>query len=138
MEKSQKYLGVDYGSKRVGLAFSSERGDFALPHGVLQNDETLLERIKNICEDLQIRSVVLGDPGENDFRKDVLVFKSKLELAGFDVFLEKEFMTSFHTDLFNKKKPVARKIKQEMGDKKDESAAALILQRFLDKLKSRE
>jgi RNase H-fold protein (predicted Holliday junction resolvase) len=134
-QKFPKFIGIDYGTKRVGVAVSSDDGAFALPHSVLANDALLLENIKKICEERDASSIVLGDPGENDLKKDVEALSSVLEGEGFTVFLEKEFMTSLHTDSFNKKKPIARKVKQERGEKKDESAAALILQRFLDKQK---
>jgi len=30
-----KYLGIDYGTKRIGLARSNEGGTMAFPHGVV-------------------------------------------------------------------------------------------------------
>lgn len=131
-----KYMGLDYGLKRVGVAFSDSQGQIAFPHSVLGNTGALLGELKELRQKEGVENVVVGDPGaENEFQKDVLRFVKELENEGFKVFLEKEFMTSLHTDLFNKKKPVARKVKQERGEKKDESAAAMILQRFLDKQK---
>ena len=44
-----KYLGIDFGSKRVGLALSDENLQFAFPFKVLENSENLLEDIKKIC-----------------------------------------------------------------------------------------
>jgi putative Holliday junction resolvase len=130
-----KYIGLDYGTKRIGVAFSDEDGQIAFPHSVLENNSQASVKIKEFCDLEGVKSAVIGDPGDGQLQKEVHVFVDKLKNEGLDVFMEKEFMTSLHTDLFNKKKPVARKVKQARGEKKDESAAALILQRFLDKQK---
>lgn len=131
----QKILGIDYGTKRVGLAISDENKGFAFPYSVLDNNDSLINKILEIKEKEGVESIVVGDPGENLLKKEVMDFVKKLEEKGFTVFLEKEFMTSFHTDMFTKTKPIARQTKKEVLPKKDHSAAALILQRFLDKQK---
>ena len=84
------------------------------------------------------KDIALGDPGDNSIKEEVILFMEILKKEGFNVFLEKEFMTSLHTDMFTKVKPIARQTKQKREVKKDESAAALILQRFLDKKQFRK
>ena len=56
-----RYLGIDYGSKRVGVAVSDEAGEFALPLSVLPNDKKLLPEIKKIIAEKQVGAVVLGE-----------------------------------------------------------------------------
>ncbi len=128
-----KTLGLDYGKKRIGVALSDDDSKIAFPYAVLENKKNLIEIIKELREKEDFTDIVLGDPGENDIKEEVLLFMGILKKEGFQVFLEKEFMTSLHTDMFTKTKPIARKTKQKQEPKKDESAAALILQRFLDK-----
>jgi len=128
-----KILGLDYGTKRIGVALSDENGRMAFPHSVLENKKGLIEFIKDIQKKEGFEKVVLGDPGENNIREEVMLFVEILKKEGLEVFLEKEFMTSLHVDMFTKTKPIARKTKQKKEVKKDESAAALILQRYLDK-----
>ena len=43
-----RYLGIDYGSKRIGLSISDEEGRMAFPHSVVENDSHALENISNI------------------------------------------------------------------------------------------
>ena len=45
-----KYLGIDYGSKKVGVAVSDESNRFAFPLAVLENSTKLLEEIWEICK----------------------------------------------------------------------------------------
>jgi putative Holliday junction resolvase len=131
-----KYLGIDFGTKRIGLAVSDDEGSFAFPLQVVENGGSAHAEIKNIGDDREVSVYVLGDPGnEGDAaktQKKVFEFKEKLESLGVKVELQTEMMTSMHTDLFGKKKPIARKWAGDRKEKKDESAAALILQRFLD------
>lgn len=128
-----KILGIDYGEKRIGVALSDEQSKIAFPYSVLENKGNIVEAVQNIQKKEGFTDVVVGDPGPNALKEKVTSFVKALENEGFRVFLEKEFMTSLHTDMFTKTKPIARQSKQVREVKKDESAAALILQRFLDK-----
>jgi putative Holliday junction resolvase len=122
-----KYIGIDYGKKRVGLAVSDEAGQFALPKEVLQNDEKLVQTICSLAKEIGAEAVVVGE--SKDYKgKDNLImekiapFKSELEALGIKVILEPEFMTSFAAQRFQGKNALH-----------DASAAALILQSFLDR-----
>ncbi|MDQ5883331.1 MAG: putative pre6S rRNA nuclease [Patescibacteria group bacterium] len=128
-----KTLGLDYGKKRIGVALSDDDSRIAFPYSVLDNKNNLIEIIVDLSKKEGFKDIALGDPGDNSIKDEVILFMEVLKKEGFNVFLEKEFMTSLHTDMFTKKKPIARKTKQKREPKKDESAAALILQRFLDK-----
>jgi len=121
-----RYLGIDFGSKRVGLALSDEGGKFAIPHSVLPNDHKLIGKIVALCKDVQ--GIVLGesvdDKGENNKIMELIIpFKKELEgVTRLPVIYEKEYMSSQHAEFF-----------QGKHDMLDASAAALILQRYLDK-----
>lgn len=123
-----RYLGIDYGSKRVGLALSDEGGRFAMPHSVLPNDHKLISHIIEICKKDNVDGIVLGesvnDKNENNKIMELITpFKKELEgTTRLSVIFEKEYMTSQHAEHF-----------QGKHDMLDASAAALILQRFLDK-----
>ena len=122
-----KYIGIDYGKKRVGLAVSDESGRFALPKEVLANDEKLIQAICSLAKEVGAEAIIIGE--SKDYKgKDNLImekiapFKGELEALGLQVILEPEFMTSFAAQRF-----------QGKNDLHDASAAALILQSFLDK-----
>ena len=54
-----RYLGIDYGSKRVGLSLSDEEGIMAFPYKVVMNNMELLDTIHNICGIENIGAIVL-------------------------------------------------------------------------------
>ena len=45
-----KILGIDYGTKRVGIALSDEGGNLAFPRIVLTNDTHLLKILRILRE----------------------------------------------------------------------------------------
>ncbi|MFA6295614.1 MAG: RuvX/YqgF family protein [Candidatus Paceibacterota bacterium] len=126
---NSRILGIDYGSKRVGVAVSDEKRQFALPVSVIQNTPELLAEIEKIAIDRETKEIVLGESrnykGEpNEILLDSMDFKEKLEGLGFTVYFEQEFMTSVQAERFQGKNSMT-----------DASAAALILQSYLDRSK---
>ena len=47
-----RYLGIDYGTKRIGIAFSDEKGKMAFAHSVIPNlgKEKTAEKIKKFAK----------------------------------------------------------------------------------------
>ena len=124
---SMKYLGIDYGSKRVGLATSDEGGSFAFPRETIQCDANVQGEIKDMAQELKIEAVVVGIPETgsgvmNTFENDIRVFAKKVgEETGLPVFFQNEQFTSIEASRY------------APGERKDDAvSAALILQRYLD------
>ena len=129
-----RILGLDYGTKNIGVAISDDLAAFAFPKGVFPNNDKIFTSLASIIHGEGVTAIVLGDPGENKIAGDVKSFAKKLEETfGLEVIMEKEFMTSMHVSQAGGKKPIARLTKKATGPKKDDSAAALILQRYLDR-----
>ncbi len=126
-----RYLGIDYGTKRVGVAVSDETGAFALPKVVLQNTSKLLDELNIIICDNEITTVILGESkdfkgNDNKIMPEIQEFKTKIENnLGKTVIFEPEFLTSHAAERF-----------QGKNDMHDASAAALILQSYLDRLQN--
>jgi len=128
-----RYLGIDYGNKKVGLAISDEAGSFAFPYQVIKNEgrDKLTKEIKKIVEQEKIEKIVLGESVDlsgraNDIQPDILIFKEKLEKElGREVILESELFTTRE----------ARRGIDETGidPETDARAAALILKSFLER-----
>ena len=142
-----RYLGIDYGEKRVGLAMSDDDGKIAFPYKILLNNLELNDAIHNICGQEEISAIVLGESFNSNGEKNKIMgsieeFKKNIEgELGIPVYLEKEFMTTiFARDLMDeasgflkKNTKIAKKIAKKKTDSADASAATLILQRFLDR-----
>lgn len=130
-----RYLGIDYGNRKVGLAISDEAGSFAFPYQVIKNEGLvkLVEQIEKICDNEGVGAIVLGESVDlagqaNEIQKDIIRLKDELEKeVGREVFLEKELFTT---------QEARREIDDEGTDPEtDARAAALILKSFLDKKK---
>ncbi|MEK7116886.1 MAG: Holliday junction resolvase RuvX [Patescibacteria group bacterium] len=123
-----KYLGIDFGSKRVGVAVSDDGGKIAFPYSVISNDDNLFVEILKIIKEEKIGSIVMGESKDfagkpNIIMKEIKKFKKLLEeKIKLPVSFEPEFMTS------NQARQVVGKNEME-----DASAAAIILQSYLDK-----
>lgn len=135
-----RYLGIDYGSKRVGLSLSDEEGNIAFPYKIIKNDLELVDKIHNICGEEEVSAIVLGESHDlsgkpNKIMGSIEELKRNLEgELDLPIYFEKEFMTTiFARGNDGKKENDARKNKKEKSEKIDDSAAALILQRYLDR-----
>ncbi len=60
MLSGMRLLGIDYGTKRVGVALSDERGVMAFPYDTFANDRTLLSRIAALAAEQKVGAVVVG------------------------------------------------------------------------------
>ncbi len=124
---NKRVLGIDYGTKRVGLAISDENRQFALPLVVILNTPELCAEITKNAKEHEVKEIVIGESrnykGEpNAIFLDADDLKQKLEKAGFKVYLELEFMTSMQAERIQGKNAMT-----------DASAAAIILQSYLDR-----
>ncbi|MFA6797444.1 MAG: Holliday junction resolvase RuvX [Candidatus Paceibacterota bacterium] len=128
-----KYLGIDYGEKKVGIAISDNEAKVAFPKVVLENSQELLQKIANLCLEEKVESIVIGESknykGENNkINPKIIIFKKDLaNIIKLPMFLEPEFMTSMQVEnTFGK------------TDMLDASAASIILQTFMDKDRNRQ
>ena len=135
-----KHLGIDYGSKRVGIAMSDDGGTLAFPYKILPNNMELVDFIHNICGEESVTGIVLGESHDlkgapNKIMGSIEEFKRNLEAElDLPVYFQKEFMTTVEArGREGKEQNNARKTSKDKPKQADSSAVALILQRYLDK-----
>lgn len=139
-----KYLGIDYGSKKVGVAVSDDGGNLAFPKCVIENNTELLDTVLQIIKDERVKEVVFGASynykgKENPIMKDIKQFKQLIEeRCGLHVHFESEVLTSAQTRLQPHASDEPRSRKKKKHIYTDDSAAALILQSYLDRIKNQE
>lgn len=120
-----RYLGIDYGSKRIGLAVSDEDGIIAFPRATVKKASDVVE----VARRERIGKVVIGLPKglrgqETAQTKIVRALAAALEKAvSLPIEFENEVLTTKMAERHSPRKAV------------DASAAALILQSYLDKQK---
>jgi putative Holliday junction resolvase len=127
MDHGTRYLGVDFGSKRVGLALSDEAGIIAFPLMVLQNSDSLVADITALCREHDVGVIVVGESKnfsqqDNEIMKEIRPFITALQdKITLPIHLHPEFLTSSEAERI-----------QGKNDMHDASAASLILQSYLD------
>lgn len=134
-----KYLGLDLGSRTLGLAISDALGMFAKAYDTLrfENDDYdyAINETINICKKEGINEIVLGNPkhmnGDEGIRSQISYdFKKKIEeKSDIKVHLLDERLTTVRVD---KAMIMGNMSRQKRHQKKDEMAAVVILQDFLD------
>ena len=133
-------LGIDYGSKRIGLAISDESGMLAFPYRIVNNTSRALATITKICEEEGIAAIVIGESLNAQGRDNAITEfarafgKDLAEASSVPVHFMYEGFSSFEAARTAYiAKPVAnpRRTKIASGAH-DDKAAAIILQRYLD------
>lgn len=125
-----RYLGIDYGTKRVGLALSDEEGTMGFPHAVIANDKQLLTNLTTLIRGKHVGCIVIGASLTLKGEKNPVAHAAEslgktLEATGVPIFFEPE---QFSTQEALRSPEGVREGKRPMTDA---SAAALILTNFL-------
>jgi putative Holliday junction resolvase len=133
-------MGLDYGSKTVGVAISDELGVTAQPIMTIERKSEnklrkTLAKIEELIDEYKVSFVVLGYPKNMNNTEGARVlatneFKEHLERrTGLEVVLQDERMTTIEATNILKESGVRREDRKDYVDK---MAAAIILQTYLD------
>ena len=136
-----KYLGLDLGSRTLGIAISDITGTIATSYKVIRHQEEydmLLGEVEQIVKEENISKIVLGFP--KNMNNTIgpkgelsLEFKEKLESRlNIEVYLQDERLTTRQAESVLIKNNTRRDKRKKVIDK---LAATIILQSFLDKEK---
>ena len=121
-------LGIDYGTKRVGVAISDETNSLAFPVETLSNDKDLVQKVVALIREHTISHLVVGESKdlsgkENVVMKDIKIFVEEIKKeSNCEVIFEPEFWSTVEATRYQKE-----------GRLTDASAAAVILQNYLDR-----
>lgn len=136
-----RVLGLDYGSKTVGVALTDEMGIIASPLETIERDmeskiRPTLRRIEELVHKYEVSFIVLGYP----VKMSGEVGERALKTEEFKVLLEKRLGESVPVRLWDERLSTAdaREILDESGIKRSEQkkyidkiAAALILEDYM-------
>jgi len=134
-----KYLAIDYGLKRIGIAVSDPSKIISFPRGYIFNDSKTLDNIIDIIRNDNIIKIVLGLPSERSgFADDVKRFSEKLSekisannLAAEIVLYDERFTSKIAE--YNMRESVTKKKNRKVKGTIDSLAAQVLLQNFLDR-----
>lgn len=137
-----RYLGLDLGTKTLGVSISDETLTIANSLNVVRFDEedysSLYEPLNSIIQEYDIKRIVLGLPKNMNnslgFRAQATMeFKNMLEKwFDIDVVLQDERLTTIEATNYMLEADLSRKKRKQ---KIDALAANIILQAYLDKEK---
>ena len=145
MQTHSRFLGIDFGTKRIGIAISDENNSLAFPKEIVLNDSDTFKKIGEILKKEKISDIVVGESVDFSGKLNALsaridVFILELEEKfKLPIYKQKEFLTTVEARKSGKTKSDFNpsqshsKIKQIKSGRADASAAALILQRYLDR-----
>ena len=134
-----KYLGLDLGSRTLGIAVSDGTGLIASSYKTIRHNEEydrLLDEVKSIVEELNIAAIVLGFP--KNMNNTIgpkgelsLSFKEQLEKTlDIPIHLQDERLTTKSATDMLIMGNVSRKNRKKVVDS---VAATIILQTYLDR-----
>jgi putative Holliday junction resolvase len=125
-----RLLGIDYGSKKVGLALTDDKGMMAFPHTVIPNDDQMQAYIESLVLKEHVSEIVIGhslnkegDPNAVHGKVEELIGDLTLSL-GLPIHLEPEQYSTQE----------AIRI-QGRNSQTDAAAATIILNSYLERRK---
>jgi len=131
----KQYLGIDYGTKRIGLALGDDLTKVVTPFGVVSS----IADIVDVLEREPVDQIVVGLPksmhGESGaMQAQVEQFVCELGLAtGVPIDVIDERLSSKAGDALGKTKDSVQKKMRQAKASRDAIAAMLILQSYLDR-----
>lgn len=136
-----RYLGVDFGATRIGLAVSDPDGRVALPHSIVDSTSPTeqVERVAQVARENGVDAVVVGRPrglsgDAGPAEKKVNRFAGRLSSRHLRVVLWDERFTTHGASAALEEQGLTAKEQRPLID---QVAATLILQSYLDHINSR-
>ncbi|MFM2424055.1 MAG: hypothetical protein RLZZ70_444 [Candidatus Parcubacteria bacterium] len=125
-----RLMGIDYGTKKVGIAFTDEGGNMAFPHVVVPNTPKLLDVIVGLLQEKQVGAVVIGHSLDKTGKPNAV--HAAVEGLMLDITLQTGIPVHLEPEQFTTQAAIQL---QGKNAQTDASAAALILDGFLTRKK---
>ena len=134
-----RWLGIDWGGRRIGVALSDQEGRFAYGYCTIDTGrQDPVKELARICDDEDVRNIVVGLPlrsdndQESETAKSVRAFAESLGArTRLPIHFEDERFTSFAAE--QDLKASGWKPGKDAKALVDKAAAKVLLQDFLDK-----
>lgn len=135
-----RYLGLDLGTKTLGMALSDRTGLIASSYGTIRFEnedyDSLLPKIKEIVENEEVDIIVLGLPlnmnnSVGERANKTIMFKDKLsEYLNMEIYMQDERLSSVEANNYLIQSDMSRKKRKT---KVDSVAATIILETFMER-----
>ncbi len=139
-----RYLGIDLGSKTVGLAMSDPTNTIASSYKTIffenEDYESTIKEIKDIVEEYNIKKIVLGLPKNmnNTLGERAIITTKYKKLLEDNLNIEVDFYDERLTSVISNSLLIEADMSRKKRKKKvDKIAAQIILQDYLNKEKNK-
>ncbi|OGI28408.1 MAG: hypothetical protein A2288_02720 [Candidatus Moranbacteria bacterium RIFOXYA12_FULL_44_15] len=132
-KSEKKYLGIDYGKSKVGLAVADSEIKIAFVYGTLNNDNDFFSKLLEIIERENVSKIIIGVPSYVN-KEETVYDGEKLGEAIKEALPRMKI--EYQNEMFTTKMAQYNLIEKGVrGVKKhdDEEAARIILQSWLDR-----
>jgi putative holliday junction resolvase len=131
-------LGIDFGTRRIGLALSDPTGTLASPLPFLENNgaQEVVSRLKELVATREIETIVVGLPRNMDGTYGASAEKVRSFVAQIQPHISAKILTQderLTTSQASRDLAQMGLSQKELRQKVDSSSATLILQQFLDR-----
>ena len=134
-----RIIGIDFGLSKVGIAISDPSGIISMPLETIRykNQKELIEVIKKIALEKNVKTLVIGYPLNMNFKEKNMTeiidkFKIVMENNNFAIHLEDERLSSQYAKKIMIQQDIKTGKNKEMVDL---LSASIILQTYLDREK---
>ena len=131
-----RIIGIDFGLSKVGIAISDPSGIISMPLETIRykNQKELIEVIKKIALEKNVKTLVIGYPLNMNFKENNMTeiidkFKIVMENNNFAIHLEDERLSSQYAKKIMIQQDIKTGKNKEMVDV---LSASIILQTYLD------
>lgn len=127
---TMKYIAIDLGLKRIGLAYSAHKDIVTpLPAIIRKNRNQASDEVKKVLKEWEVNAVVIGIPlggsSEDEMRRRIAHFMNLVDFDG-EVFYQDEAGSSLEAENMMK-----GDIKYIRDGRVDSISAMIILERYL-------
>lgn len=132
------YLGLDLGSKTLGVSISDKSNIISSPLEVIryEKEEELFIRLREIIEEKNITKIILGNPlnmNGTESKRSIISYEFKSKLTSefnIDVIMQDERLSTVEAENILISNNTRRKKRRKVIDK---MASTIILQTYLDR-----
>ena len=127
---ANKYIAIDLGLKRIGLAYSAHKDIVTpLPAVIRKNRNQASDEVKKVLKEWEVNAVVIGIPlggsSEDEMRRRIAHFMNLVDFDG-EIFYQDEAGSSLEAENMMK-----GEIKYVRDGRIDSISAMIILERYL-------
>jgi putative Holliday junction resolvase len=134
--RAMRILGLDVGTKRIGIAISDPMGIIASPRPAISRnpEDKAIDNIKELCQNYEAKTIVIGLPKHMNGTigiqaEDCINFAKNFE-DEYEIVFEDERLTSRQAEI--NLATVGKKYTKNKG-LVDTESACIILQQYLDR-----